>query len=96
MRINWQNPKLGSIIAVLAVIIIAIFLGKTITGYSYKFAIALALGSLIFFVTILNTDAGLTVLIFSMLLLNIEMQENGSLFRDSLTTFSGSKRLICG
>jgi len=68
MRINWQNPKLVSIIAVLAVIIVAIFLGKTITGYSYKVAIALALSSLIFFVTLLNTDAGLTVLIFSMLL----------------------------
>jgi len=68
MRIDWQNPKLASIIAVLAVIIIAIFLGKTITGYSYKVAIALALCSLIFFVTIVNTDAGLTVLIFSMLL----------------------------
>ena len=68
MRINWQNPKLGSIIAVLAVIIIAIFLGKTITGYSYKVAIALALGSLIFLVTLLNTDAGLAILIFSMLL----------------------------
>jgi len=68
MRINWQNPKLGSIIAVLAIIIIAIFLGKTITGYSYKVAIALALGSLIFFVTLLNTDAGLAILIFSMLL----------------------------
>jgi len=68
MRINWQNPKLGSIIAVLAVIIIAIFLGKTITGYSYKVAIALALGSLIFFITLLNTDAGLAILIFSILL----------------------------
>ena len=68
MRINWQNPKLGSIIAVLAVIIIAIFLGKTITGYSYKIAIALALGTLIFFVTLINTDAGLAILIFSMLL----------------------------
>jgi O-antigen ligase len=68
MRINWQNPKLGTIITVLAVIIIAIFLGKTITGYSYKIAIALALGSLIFLVTLLNTDAGLAILIFSMLL----------------------------
>jgi hypothetical protein len=68
MRINWQEPKVVAVIAVLAVIIIAIFLGKTITGYSYKVAIALALGSLIFFVTLLNTDAGLTVLIFSMLL----------------------------
>ncbi len=68
MRINWQDPKLGSIIAVLAVIIIAIFLGKTITGYSYKVAIALALGSLIFFITLLNTDAGLAILIFSILL----------------------------
>jgi O-antigen ligase len=68
MLINWQNPKLSSIIAILAVIIIAIFLGKTITGYSYKVAIALALGALIVFVTILNTDAGLAILIFSMLL----------------------------
>jgi len=68
MRINWQEPKVVAVIAVLAVIIIAIFLGKTITGYSYKVAIALALSSLIFFVTLLNTDAGLTVLIFSMLL----------------------------
>jgi O-antigen ligase len=68
MRINWQNPKLGSIIVVLALIFIAIFLGKTITGYSYKVAIALALGSLIVFITILNTDAGLAILIFSMLL----------------------------
>jgi len=68
MRINWQNPKLVSIIVILAVIIIAIFLGKTITGYSYKVAIALALGALILFITLLNTDAGLTILIFSMLL----------------------------
>jgi O-antigen ligase len=68
MRINWQNPKLVSIIAVLAIVIVAIFLGKTITGYSYKFAIALALGALILFITLLNTDAGLTILIFSMLL----------------------------
>jgi O-antigen ligase len=68
MRINWQNPKLVSIIAVLVIVIVAIFLGKTIAGYSYKFAIALALGSLIFFITLLNTDAGLAILIFSMLL----------------------------
>jgi len=67
MRINWQNPKLGSIIALLAVVIIAIFLGKTIAGYSYKFAIALTLVTLVFFVTLLNTDAGLTILILSML-----------------------------
>jgi len=68
MRINWQEPKAVATIIILAVIIIAVFLGKTITGYSYKVAIALALSALIFVLTFINTDAGLAVLIFSMLL----------------------------
>jgi O-antigen ligase len=68
MRINWHEPKAIAIIIVLALILIAILLGKVITGYSYKVAIALAVSALIFVITFLNTDAGLAVLIFSMLL----------------------------
>jgi O-antigen ligase len=68
MRINWQEPKAVAAIIILAVILIAVFLGKTITGYSYKVAIAIALSALIFVLTFINTDAGLAVLIFSMLL----------------------------
>jgi O-antigen ligase len=68
MRINWQEPKAVATIIILAVIIIAIFLGQIITGYSYKVTIALVSSALIFVLTFLNTDAGLAILIFSMLL----------------------------
>jgi O-antigen ligase len=68
MRINWHEPKPVATVIIIAVIIIAIFLGKVISGYSYKVALALALSALIFLLTFINTDAGLTVLIFSMLL----------------------------
>lgn len=68
MRINWQEPKPIATIIVVAVIIIAVFLGKVITGYSYKVALALAVSALIFLLTFINTDAGLAVLILSMLL----------------------------
>ena len=68
MRINWQEPKAVATIIILAVIIIAIFLGQIITGYSYKVTVALVSSALIFVLTFLNTDAGLAVLIFSMLL----------------------------
>jgi O-antigen ligase len=68
MRVNWQDPRLIQIIIITAVFIIGIFFGQIITGFSYKIAVALALSSLIFIVTLINTDAGLAVLIFSMLL----------------------------
>lgn len=69
MRINWQQPKFIATVAFLLIIlVISMFSGQIISGFSYKFAIALLLGSLIFIVTLVNTDVGLAVLIFSMLL----------------------------
>lgn len=68
MRINWQDRRLIAIIIGLATAVISIFIGQAITGYSYKIPIALILSVLIFLVTLVNTDAGLAVLIFSMLL----------------------------
>ena len=68
MRINWQEPKAVATVIIIAAIIIAVFLGKVITGYSYKVAIAIAASALIFLLTFINTDAGLAMLIFSMLL----------------------------
>jgi len=68
MRIDWQEPKIVAIIAVLAIFIIALFLGQIVTGFSYKVPIVLASSALIFVVTLVNTDMGLAVLIFSMLL----------------------------
>jgi len=66
MRIKWQDPRLRAIIITLAIFIIGIFFGQIITGFSSKLALALALASLIFILILVNTDAGLTVLIFSM------------------------------
>jgi O-antigen ligase len=68
MRINWHEPTPVATVIIVAVIIIAVFLGKFISGYSYKAVVALALSALIFLLTFINTDAGLAVLIFSMLL----------------------------
>ncbi len=68
MPINWQEPRFITIIIVLVILIVGIFIGQTITGISSTFAIAILLGVLVFIVTLVNTDAGLTVLIFSMLL----------------------------
>ncbi len=68
MRINWQDPKVITAVVVLAIIVVGIFSGRIITGFSYKFALALIAGSLILTLILINTDAGLAVLIFSMLL----------------------------
>ena len=68
MRIDWEDPKVVGTITILAIFIIAVFVGQIITDYSFKVPIALVLSALIFILTFLNTDAGLAVLIFSMLL----------------------------
>jgi len=68
MRIDWEDPKVVGTIIILAIFIIAVFVGQIISDYSYKVPIALVLSALIFILTFLNTDAGLAVLIFSMLL----------------------------
>jgi O-antigen ligase len=68
MRINWQDPKVITVIIVLAIFLIGMFMGKIVTGFSYKVPLVLALAVLIFLITLVNTDAGLAILIFSMLL----------------------------
>jgi len=68
MAVDWHNPKFRAIIVFSAVFVLGIFLGQIVTGYSYKITIALTLSALIFLITIVNTDAGLAILIFSMLL----------------------------
>jgi O-antigen ligase len=68
MRINWQEPKFIAVIIVLAILLVGMLMGKIVTGFSYKVPLVLALSSLIFIITLVNTDAGLAVLIFSMLL----------------------------
>jgi O-antigen ligase len=68
MRINWGEPKVVVAIIVLAIFLIGMFMGKIVTGFPYKVPLVLALSTLIFVITLVNTDAGLAVLIFSMLL----------------------------
>ncbi len=67
MRINWQQQKPGSVILILAIIAVGIFLGQIIAGFSFKIALALIFFSIIFIATLVNTEAGLAILIFSML-----------------------------
>ena len=68
MRINWGEPKVVAVIIVLAIFLSGMLMGKIVTGFSYKAPLVLALSILIFVITLVNTDAGLAVLIFSMLL----------------------------
>ncbi len=67
MRFEFQEQKLGSVILILAILVIGILLGQIITGFSYKFALALLFFTIILIVTLVNTDAALAILIFSML-----------------------------
>jgi hypothetical protein len=68
MRIDWREPQFLLIVAVVGIALLGIFSGKIITQFSYHIPLALLVGILIFAVTLVNTDAGLAVLIFSMLL----------------------------
>lgn len=68
MAVDWSDPKFRAILIVAAILILGIFLGQIATGYSYKITFALILCAVIFIITLVNTDAGLALLIFSMLL----------------------------
>jgi len=67
MRIEWQQQKLGSALLILAILAIGIILGQLITGGSFKIVLALLFFSIILIITLVNTDVGLAILIFSML-----------------------------
>ncbi len=67
MRINWQQQKLGSLVLILVILVVGILLGQVIAGFSFKIVLALLFFVIVFFVTLVNTEAGLAILIFSML-----------------------------
>ena len=68
MRLNWEDPRFVVIVVALAIFIAGIYISNVISGFTFQLAIAFILGSLILIVILINTDAGLMVLIFSMLL----------------------------
>jgi O-antigen ligase len=69
MRINLREPRyFVPIISILAVVILGVLLGQVISGFSYKISLILVLGVAIFLVTLISIDAGLFILILSMLL----------------------------
>ncbi|UCC38739.1 MAG: O-antigen ligase family protein [Candidatus Aminicenantes bacterium] len=68
MRIDWRDPRIFALIIVSLILVISLFAGQIISGYSYKIPLALILGAMIFLTILVNTDAGLAILIFSMLL----------------------------
>jgi len=68
LNINWKSRQLPTYIILSVLFIVFILLGFVISKYSYKIPAALILGGLIFIITLVNTGAGLAVLIFSMLL----------------------------
>ena len=47
-HVDWHEPKVITIIAVLAVIFIGLFMGQIVTGFSYKIPIVLASSALIY------------------------------------------------
>jgi hypothetical protein len=68
MIIDWEGPRFNTAIVILATLIISFLLGQIIIGYSHKITLALIIGAIIFLTTLVNTDAALAILIFSMLL----------------------------
>lgn len=67
MVIDWEGPKFTTAIVLLTTFIISLLLGQIIIGFSYKVTLALIIGAIIFLATLVNTDAALAILIFSML-----------------------------
>lgn len=67
MRIDWQQQKIGPLVLVLVILAAGILLGQIIAGSSFKIVLALLFFVIIFIVTLVNTEAGLAILIFSML-----------------------------
>lgn len=68
MRIDWQDPKVITAFVILGILLVGIYSGRIITGFSYKVTLSLILAAAVAIATLVSTDAGLAVLIFSMLL----------------------------
>ena len=65
---DFQNPKFLLGLFAVFLIIVCFFSGRIISGFSIQVAIVFFLSVLIFAITLVNTDVGLAVMIFSMLL----------------------------
>jgi hypothetical protein len=65
---DWKSPKYTTIAAVLAISIIGILVGIIVSKFSFEVPLALVFGAIVFILTLVNTEAGLAILIFSMLL----------------------------
>ena len=68
INIDWKSPRVATITALLAISIIGISLGIVVSKFSFEVSLALVLGIIVFILTLVNTEAGLAILIFSMLL----------------------------
>ena len=67
-NINWRSPRVATITTLLAISIIGISLGIVVSKFSFEVPLILVLGIIVFILTLVNTEAGLAILIFSMLL----------------------------
>jgi hypothetical protein len=68
IKIDWKSPLVTTITAILAISFIGISLGIIISKFSFGVPLALVFGAIVFILTLVNTEAGLAILIFSMLL----------------------------
>ena len=68
INIDWKSPKIPTYIIISLLLVALVLLGLVITKSPYEIPLALILGGIIFLVTLVNTEAGLAILIFSMLL----------------------------
>lgn len=67
MHLEWKSLRLGPLLLISTIFIISIITSQLIAGFSYKIVIALIIFSIILFITLVNTDFALAILIFSML-----------------------------
>ncbi len=68
IKIDWKSPHVNTIVAIIVISMIGISVGIVISKFSFEVPLALVFGAIIFILTLVNTEAGLAILIFSMLL----------------------------
>jgi hypothetical protein len=68
MRLNLREPKYGVLFLILITVVISVRFGQFVTESSYKSSLMLAGGAVVFLLTLIDTDVGLSLLIVSMLL----------------------------
>jgi hypothetical protein len=68
IKIDWKSPRVTTITAIFVISIIGISVGIVVSKFSFEVPLALVLGIIVFILTLVNTEAGLAILIFSMLL----------------------------